>query len=80
MTQSEICIVIANLQSEAIHAGTPDCFASYLATPRNDDNRNILRHCERSEAIHTGTPDCFTLRVRKDGVAGRLHELPCSRC
>jgi hypothetical protein len=21
--------------------------------------------------------DCFTLRVRKDGVAGRLYESPC---
>jgi hypothetical protein len=28
------------------------CFASYLATPRNDDAHNIFRHCERSEAIH----------------------------
>jgi hypothetical protein len=36
-----------------------DCFASYLATPYNDDNHNTLRHCERSETIHAGTLDCF---------------------
>jgi hypothetical protein len=33
--------VIANPQGEAIHTGTPDCFASYFATPRKDgDGRN----------------------------------------
>jgi hypothetical protein len=31
----------------------------------------------QGEAIHARTPDCFTLRVRKDGMAGKLHKSPC---
>jgi hypothetical protein len=42
-----------------------------LRTP-DDDNRNILRHCERSEVIHASTLDCFV--PRNDGAAGRLYE------
>jgi hypothetical protein len=31
----------------------------------------------QGEAIHASTLDCFTLRVRSDGVAGKLHKSPC---
>jgi hypothetical protein len=33
----------------------------------------------QGEAIHARTLDCFTLRVRNDGVAGKLHQSPCFR-
>jgi hypothetical protein len=38
----------------------PDCFASYLAIPRNDDD--TLRH-PQGEAIQRTRMDCFTLRM-----------------
>jgi hypothetical protein len=49
-----------------LQSASPDCFIL-----RDDDNRNIFRHCERSGAIHARTLDCFASYLatpRNDGA------------
>jgi phosphoribosylformylglycinamidine (FGAM) synthase PurS component len=63
--------VIANPQGEAIHAQvhriTSYPTMTIAVTP------SVIAN-PQGEAIHARTLDCFTLRVRNDGVAGRLYE------